>query len=229
MEQQGQSQPEQRAEWLALALLITFGAWALPMCLYLEVFRSIPKDSRNYLDSTWGLDNVIYLIELAYGLILAVPTWKRSGLHFGQLRGNVGWVLLVCGSSVVFAAVVVHPLWPGRGFEKSPIGTWLISPLAQELVFSYLYGRFEPLWPNYVHHRFRIKQAMVISNLFFAASHLPGIFDASTGYILLQCIYTFFGGCLVGLARQWTGSMFYGTITHMAINAIACLAEQPRP
>jgi membrane protease YdiL (CAAX protease family) len=42
--------------------------------------------------------------------------------------------------------------------------------------------------------------------------------------VALQVPVTFLGWILAGLARQWTGSILYGTISHMGVNFIAWCA-----
>ena len=37
----------------------------------------------------------------------------------------------------------------------------------------------------------------------------------------LQLLYSAAGLVLVGLSRQWTGSILYATLTHSAVNAVA--------
>jgi membrane protease YdiL (CAAX protease family) len=69
---------------------------------------------------------------------------------------------------------------------------WLISPLAQELVFTgYLYGRLEPLFPGYVHPRFRVRWALVVIGLCFAAWHLHNVGKLPAAFVAFQLTSTF--------------------------------------
>ena len=87
---------------------------------------------------------------------------------------------------------------------------WLISPAAQDLVFvGFLYGRFEKLFPTDVHARLPIRWALVITALYFAAWHLPNFGAMNPWYVLFQLVYVIFGCIVMGLSRQWTGSVIY--------------------
>ncbi len=67
----------------------------------------------------------------------------------------------------------------------------------------------------------------MLAALFFSLHHCPGLLSPSVSvqYIAFQLVYTFLGMLLVGLARQWTGSILYGAVTHMAVNLIAWAAS----
>ena len=39
--------------------------------------------------------------------------------------------------------------------------------------------------------------------------------------MIFQLGYTFIGCVLLGISRQWTGSIVYATVTHTAVNYIA--------
>ena len=161
------------------------------------------------------------ILTLAFALLLTCGSWKRSGIRFGAIKQHWRGVLLVCGIPIVLTALI-YPFLPERPFSNMPILMWLTSPWHQDLVFSgYLYGRFEQLVPSYVHRKVRIRWALVLAALFFSLHHLPNFFSLSAGYVTFQLVYTFLGMILAGLSRQWTGSMVYVALTHMAVNCIA--------
>ena len=125
-------------------------------------------------------------------------------------------------SKPVGLVAIVYPILPERPFAGRTFHMWLTSPLHQELVFAgYLYGRFEQLAPSYVHQKIRIRWALILAAIFFSAMHLPWFLYASVGYVLFMLTYTFVGMVVTGLARQWTGSLLYGAVAHMAVNLIA--------
>jgi len=203
-------------EWLCLALIITYAAHQLPVWIFSLTWRHIPQNLQAI-----GHGNYYDLLTLAYGLLLTVGCAKRSGLRIGAIRPNMRGTLIVCAIPV-FLTALIYPHLPVRPFADQPIGMWLISPLAQDLVFAgFLYGRFEGIFNSYIHPRFRISWALVVTGIFFSAWHLPGLGHIATGYLIFQLVYTFVGFVFVGLARQWTGSIFYGVATHMAVNFIA--------
>ncbi|MBN2583275.1 MAG: CPBP family intramembrane metalloprotease [Planctomycetes bacterium] len=209
------------AEELCLALIITAAFLAVPTW-FASILRYLSPDTVGTAAaySTW-----CDLFSLLFGLILVAGSWRRSGLRFGSVRRHWRGVLLVCGIPIV-ATAVVYPLLPERPFADAPMTMWLVSPLAQDLVFSgYLYGRFGLVSDSYVHPRVRIRLALVLAAVFFSLHHLPGLLSLSVGYVAFQLTYTFLGLLLVGLSRQWTGSLFYITATHMAVNLIAYVAN----
>ena len=162
------------------------------------------------------------LVALAFGLILVLPTHRRSGICIGQIREHWKKVLLFCGTPIL-ATAIVYPLLSERPFGNAHYTMWLISPLAQDLLFTgFLFGRFNQLFPSYIHDRIPMRWAVLITAFFFVLWHTPNFASGiSKEYVLFQLCYTFVGFLLTGLVRQWTGSMLYGTLTHMAINYIA--------
>lgn len=159
---------------------------------------------------------------LALGLLLTLPTRERSGLRVGEIRAHWRGVLLVCGLPV-FATALVYPLLPVRPFAQGYASMWLISPLAQELVFTgFLYGYLEPRFPEYLHPRVPVRRALVITVLFFGLWHAPAFLTGvSPGYVWFQLFYTGILGIIPALSRQWTGSVLYIVLCHSAVNFIA--------
>jgi membrane protease YdiL (CAAX protease family) len=203
-----------RADALALALVLTFASHALPWWLAVPTLE--------HLSPVWQQkvgDNLLDLWALAFGLLLALPTARRSGLCVGNLR-RWPWVATVCGLTVL-ATAIIYPRLPERPFVGERVGFWLISPFAQDLVFTgYLYGMFEPAFPGAIHPAIPLQRALILSTVFFSLWHLPNFISLMPGYVAFQLVYTFFGGLWVGLARQWTGSVLYGVAVHMACNFI---------
>jgi membrane protease YdiL (CAAX protease family) len=167
----------------------------------------------------------VSLLFLALGLLLTLPTWRRSGLGPGRIGSHWKRVLLVCGSAVL-ATALVYPQLPTRPWADSPITMWLISPLAQSIFFiGYLYGRLEHAFPGFVHPRLPLTRALGLTVLFFAFWHLPNVFSLPLGYFLFQLFYTSVLQLIPWLSRQWTGSIWYAVLTHSAINFIAWYAS----
>ena len=199
-----------------LAAALTIASHTVTDSLFVSSWPQIPAFPR-----AMGMENYWYLLSLLFGLALALTAPRRSGLRIGELQPHLRGVLLACGLPAALAAVI-YPLLPVRPFAGSAAGLWLISPPAQDLLFiGYLYGRFEPLFPDFVHPRLRVRQALVISALFFSAWHLPNFSTIPTGFVLFQLCYTFVICVVAGLSRQWTGSILYFTCCHMAINFVA--------
>ncbi len=130
-------------------------------------------------------------------------------------------MLLIALIPIALTAIV-YPKLHVRPFKGAPASMWVISPLAQDLVFAgYLYGLFEELAPRRVHPRVPINGALLLSSLFFGLWHAQGVQSVNAGYVFFQMAYVFIGALWVGMTRVLTGSIFYGTIVHMAANAIA--------
>ena len=95
---------------------------------------------------------------------------------------------------------------------------------AQDLFFAgYLYGLFDISFPGVAHARLRINRAVFVTSFFFALWHVPNFWGMSASYVSFQLLYVFVGGAWILLARQITGSIIPGVLTHMAVNFIACL------
>ena len=205
-----------RVEWFGLALIITFAAHKLPEWLAFVSWPLVPAGIR-----VVGLANYFYLWTVVFGVVLVVSDPRRYGLRIGDIDQHLIGTTLVCATPIALTAIV-YPRLPVRPFSHAAAGMWLISPLAQKLVFTgYLYAKFDELFPDYIHPRVRMRWGLVIVGLYFAAWHLPNLHYMPAGYVVFQLLYTFLGCLCVGLSRQWTGSILYCTMAHMAGNCIA--------
>lgn len=204
------------AEALALAAALTAASHALPRVLAQPLYEAFPAAVMSI-----GYPNVVDLLSLAFGLLLVLPTARDSGVVRGRRPGlRVALVTL----APVVATAAVYPFLPVRPFAHERIGLWLISPLAQDCLFNgYLNGLFARTLPADARDAsmgWRPGRQVLLASAFFAAWHLPNLATIPVGYVLFQLAYTFAGAVLIGLTRQWTGAMWYATLTHMAANAI---------
>ena len=208
--------------WIALALVITLATraipdWYIPAKIWTDSFGH-----ETYLP--YPLFHTLVL--LAIGLCLALSAPRRSGLQLGSLRAHWRGVLLVCGVPILLCALV-YPNLPERPFAGAHWGMWAVSPLAQDLVFiGFLYGQLERVFPGCIHPRLALSWGLVLTSLFFALWHLPNLSSTMSGaYVAFQMCYVVAGLVVIGLSRQWTGSILYATATHSAVNAIAWLSS----
>lgn len=210
-------QKESLIEWLLCGTLLTITYLAIPSWALQLTWKLFPKDMRTEACARWYWE----LLSLGFALLLTLGSWRRSGLRIGNIRQHWRGTVLVCGIPIALTAII-YPLLPERPFSDQGIQMWLTSPWHQDMVFAgFLYGRFAQVTPSYIHSKIRIRWALVLAAVFFALHHLPNLLSISAGYVAFQLAYTFLGMLLVGLARQWTGSILYGAITHMAVNCIA--------
>ena len=208
-------------EAIGLGAVITLAFLAVGWWLFDETWRLFPGSMRTQQWRHWYDE----LLGVSFGLLLTLGCWRRSGLRIGNIRGHWKKVLLVCSVPIALTALV-YPNLTDRPFANYGMGMWLTDPLGQELVFTgYLYGRFEQLVPGRVHKRLPISWALVMTAVFFSLMHLSHLGSTPTGYVYFMLCYTFLGMLLGGLARQWTGSILYGLVTHMAVNCIAWAAN----
>lgn len=206
-----------RGEVLALALVVTIAAHAIPAW---HVFGKLwTEDALGVRAVPWR--TFWYILFLLFGLLLTLPTRRRSGLILGDIRSQWRRVLLVCGGPVLVTAVV-YPLLPVRPFADAGFQMWALSPLAQSLVFiGYIYGRLDTAFPGPVHPRLPVRQSLAITAAFFALWHVPGFWSLPAGYAVFQLLYTGVAYLVPALSRQWTGSILYVVLCHTAINFIA--------
>jgi len=131
-------------------------------------------------------------------------------------------VLGICALPVALTAII-YP-FTSRPFQCVRVGVWLISPAAQDLLFTgYLYGLLDAAFPGRLIGRLPMNKAVFITASFFALWHVPNFAGMHASFVSFQLLYTFLGGARILLARQLTGSVLPGIITHMAVNFIAWL------
>ena len=151
-------------------------------------------------------------------LCLGAPI--RSGLSLGRWRGVRLRVAGICLLAIALTAIV-YP-FTSRPFSGGRIGIWLVSPLAQDLLFTgYIYGLLARTFSGRIHGRIPVDRAIVLTAALFALWHVPNFWGMSTAYVSFQLLYTFLGGAWVLLARQLTGSIIPGVLTHISVNFIS--------
>lgn len=210
-----------RWEALSLALVLTVTVSSVSRWTPIQQLWARNVGGLKALPSHWYAS----LVFLAVGLVLTFATARRSGLRIGTIADHWKKVLLVCGSSVA-ATAIVFPLLPVRPWGNAPVTMWLVSPIAQSLIFiGYLYGLLQQAFPGYVHARVPVERGLVLTVCFFALWHLPNFWSLPPNYVVFQLFYTSVLAIVPGLSRQWTGSILYAAVTHMAINFIAWYAS----
>ncbi|MHC5039683.1 MAG: CPBP family intramembrane glutamic endopeptidase [Planctomycetota bacterium] len=209
---------QDKIECLFVSLLLAFGHFF------------IPNDASRYAPELFPSKDLSQLFEWAfwilyfgYALVLALPTWKRSGLVLGNLRGN-GWKLLVICGLPVLASFLLFRFFLESPFKEERFLFWLGGPLAQDLVFAgYLYGKIHRTFPGEIHKAIPLRNAAWITALYFGAYHFINLGTMDTSLVLFQVAYSFAGFIWMSLSRQITGSILYFTLAHAGANLMACM------
>lgn len=206
-----------KLEALLLGLVLVAAYHAIPRGLF--VF--LPGQKLYEQLGEKGLANLWDLLTLLMPLLLCAGARSRSGLRIGEWSSR-GWKVLGICSLPVLLTAIIYP-FTSQPFTGSNIGMWLISPAAQDSLFTgYLYGLFDVVFPGPVSSRLHVNKAVFVTAAFFALWHVPNFLGIPFAYVLFQLLYTFIGGAWVLLARQLTGSILPGVATHMAVNFVAC-------
>ncbi|MCA9057818.1 MAG: CPBP family intramembrane metalloprotease [Planctomycetaceae bacterium] len=212
-----------RPEAVLVAIAITLAFVAIPEWLSgvtgrwcTRAFqRLFATDSGNEF---WGF--LYHFWALCLGLLLVGGSPRKYGLCRGNLRPHRGRVMAMIGLPLTVATIgcqfIPLPEWMGQN-----MALWMISPLAQDLVFGgFIYVLIESVFPGDLHQRLPIRRTVVISGIFFSLHHLPNVLYSPVWFVLLQLCYTYLGYLMMGLVRQWTGSLLYVTFTHSLGNLI---------
>jgi len=102
------------------------------------------------------------------------------------------------------------------------ISLWLTSPLAQDLFFGgVIYRLLRPHFSGRVYSWLPFEWVLPVGGLFFADWHVQNFAYFPVWYVFLQLLYTWAAYTFVGLTRQWTGTILYVVLGHMAGNFVA--------
>jgi len=204
-----------RFEALSLAAALTVLAMVLP---YSDPVRNLYNSFGLPPDAWLSQHRFGDLALIAMGLILVLPAPRASGLCIGRIREYWWYVSLLIGLPLVGTAIV-YPLLPDRPFKGADLNMWLTSPLAQDLFFGgVIYRILRPHFATRVSRWLPFEWVLPVGGLFFAAWHLQNLEYFPTRYVAFQLLYTWGAYNLLGLTRQWTGSLLYVILAHMAGN-----------
>ncbi len=203
--------------FLSLAFVLVFSTHALPAWLV-----GMAKYFQWPLVKALGTTNSEQLLFLVIALALIAHDPAGYGLRLGDdMRRKWLVVLGICVVPILLTAVV-YPFLPTKPFSGGPIAVWLISPPAQDLFFAgFLYRWFSVHFPGAIANSFNANRYILLTAACFSIWHIPGIAYGIGSFIWFQLAYTFTGACLMGIIRQWTGSILYIMVVHMSVNCIA--------
>lgn len=207
-----------KAESLILATVLVASFHAIPLwILHLLPARAIYE----HLGAK-GYATLYDALSMAMPLLLCLCAPIRSGLKPGRWKGQIRTVLAICAVPIVLTAIF-YP-FTSRPFSGDRIGGWLLSPLAQDLLFAgYLYGLFKTTFSGNILRKPPIDRAILVTAVFFALWHVPNLVAIPASYVAFQLLYTFVGLAWMLIARQLTGSILPVLLTHMVCNFIASL------
>jgi membrane protease YdiL (CAAX protease family) len=211
---------EQR-DLLALATFLALTVWCLPDTLGGWLLFSFTADPLQLIrDYPWAPQYVSYLTGIFFGLLLVAPTPRRHGLRIGSIRQ--AWVPVLGACLLVVAAWwLVVAAFGLSLFPRSTAAIWLLSPLAQDLVFvGFLYTRFDEAFSGDVSPRLPIRRAVLLASVFFGLYHVPNVVTGGIVWLALLPITMLFFICQA-LMRQWTGSLLYATVAHSGVNFVS--------
>ena len=136
-------------------------------------------------------------------------------------------VLAACGVTLLLA-IVIFPISPIKPFHGYCISMWIISALAQDLIFiGYFHGQLEQFFPTNTHSTIPFTPALMISGLLFSAWHIPNLMaDVAISFLIFQLVYTFVIFIVIGLSRQWAGRIIYYSMTNTSLNFVAWYFSQ---
>lgn len=164
--------------------------------------------------------NILDGFSLVLPLCLALSAPVRSGLVVGEWREHFNKILFFICFPVVLAFIVYR--FTDQPFKEANTGMWLISPLAQDLFFGYIFGILEEHFPgDYTFRNIRIKKSLLLIGFLFSLWHIPNFQTGEVGFITFQLIYTFIFAFMIYHTRLWTRSMLPVLMTHMLVNYIA--------
>jgi membrane protease YdiL (CAAX protease family) len=221
LQQRGPCQSLERRELIALATYLALATWSVGDLLADAVLSIIFPDPRQWLNEyRWAPEYVSSLIGILFGLILIAPTPRRYGLRIGAIGGAWKGVVSVWLLVVMVWWLVVFS-FDLCLFRHSTAALWLLSPLAQDLVFiGYLYTKLDEAFPGFISPRLPVRRAVLVTSLFFGLYHAPNVLSSGVIWLALIPVTMLFFVCQ-GLMRQWTGSMLYATVAHSGVNFIS--------
>lgn len=206
-----------KAEVLLLGLVLVATHHAIPTWL---MYRILPgqKIFESYGSNVYT--NVYYAVSALMPLLLCLGSARRSGLRIGSWKGHTWRVIGICTVPVAVNAAF-YPFSP-QHWTGGPVGAWLISPVAQDLLFAaYLFGLLAETFPGRVHPRLPLTKAALLTATLFALWHTQNLESLSPVYVLYQMSITFLFLAWTLFARQMTGSVLPVILTHMAANFVA--------
>lgn len=208
-----------KTDTLLLVLVLVAAHHAVTYWLFWSMFRGPAHFVyRNY--GPHAYDNFYDGLSVLTPLLLCIGSPRQHGLRIGDWITH-RWKLLGVTLGPVIA-VFVCSRYTSQPFAEGRIGSWLISPAAQDMLFAgYIYTLLASAFPGPAARRLGVGKAVFLTAAFFSLWHVPNFTGMSAPFVAFQLLYTFLFGLCSFSARQWTGSIVPGLLSHMACNLLA--------
>lgn len=205
-----------KAEVVLLAVVLVAAHHAIPSWLLWHV---LPVGAIYNQYGPHGVANIHDLLSGVMPLLLCLGAASRSGLCLGTWKPRFWNIAVVCAVPAVLVAIVSP--FTSQPFKGDRIGSWLISPAAQDLLFSgYLFGLLKVWFPGRLIRLVPLDRAVVLTAVLFSLWHTPNFVGIGAAFVTFQLFYTFLFYCWILRTRQWTGSILPVVIAHMAANFV---------
>jgi membrane protease YdiL (CAAX protease family) len=169
-----------------------------------------------------GTSNLWHLLLLFCGIALCAFHPKAMGVRLGRIRESLGFIALVAALAWALTAIGVL-LVPDHPFQDAPPGMYLLTPVAEELIFrGFAYTAL--LWAfRGKTTRYGMSYAVLGSGLLFGLWHISMAGTVTWGWVWLQAAYTTLAGIMLGVVRERTNSVVPCVAAHMGSNYIVAM------
>lgn len=175
----------------------------------------------------WELFQIRSTISVSYlwDLVFAVICGALYGLNYKSFnsKGAVARFLAISALAClsIFILQYSEVQVPFRFLERPFLQLLILAPLVEELVFRFAFlGAYLQVLKSK-------NKALLISSGLFSISHLPGMWhlpEEFTFFVVIQLVYTFFMGWVIGKARIRTGGVLEPIALHFLFNLFFYIA-----
>ena len=175
----------------------------------------------------WELFQVRSTISVSYlwDLVFAIICGLLYGLNFRAFNSKGVFVRFLAISGLASISILALQLSavkvPFKFLELPFLQLLILAPLVEEIVFRYAFlGAYLQVLQSK-------NKALLISSLLFSLSHLPGMWHLPEEFglfVLIQLVYTFFMGWIIGKARIRTGGVLEPIGLHFIFNLFFYIA-----
>jgi len=169
----------------------------------------------------------VSLIKFTLAILLCLSSRIASGLQIGDRAGwKRHWLAVIF--IWVLPVIVVAILFPALGkpdHTYKSMGFWLVTPIAQQLLFSgYIYGQMQFIFGRPAHTGMRaLGAAPLVRSFLFALSFWPLLRASEPGPVITQMAYAFLYSLWILNIRRWTDSVWPCVLNHLLVNMLIAI------